>query len=254
MEYRLIYGDCLEEMKDIEPGSIDLILADPPYGTTNCAWDSIIDLDKMWDHLKRIIKLNGAIVLTCAQPFTSVLISSNLQMFKYCWYWKKSQATGHLNAYKMPMRDIEDISVFYTNQPTYNLILSDRPKENIRPAQEKRENTSCYGKHSGPSTRKIPLNKNVPRQLLEFNSPQNNYHPTEKPIELMEYMVKTYTNEGETVLDFCMGSGPSGKACRNLNRSFIGMENDKKHFNTAKNLIEASHNQGSIFDIISQEK
>jgi len=233
----LIHGDCLEVMPDIPDGSVDAIITDPPYGTTNCKWDSIIPLEPMWEQLKRVIKSNGAIVLTASQPFTTTLISSNMGMFKYCWVWEKSQAVGHLNAYKMPMKNIEDVCVFYSNPPTYNPELRDKPKLNIRPETKVRKKTQCYGSHAKESIRKIPLDKTLPNQVIRFNNCQDNFHPTQKPVDLMEYLIKTYTNEGETVLDFCMGSGTTGVACRNLNRDFIGIEKDKKYFEIARERI-----------------
>ncbi len=207
-DYELMNGDCLDLMHKIGDKSIDLILADPPYGTTNCAWDSIIDLDKMWDHLKRIIKQNGVIVLMCAQPFTSVLISSNLKMFKYCWYWEKDKSTGHLNANIQPLRNIEEVAVFYKNQPTYNPQLVDKDKKDIRNSVKSQRGSqpSIYGKSDKEAPRTIPANKGYPKQLLKFKANFEGIHDTPKPVSLMEYFIKTYTGEFEVVLDFCMGS------------------------------------------------
>lgn len=216
----------------------DMILTDPPYGTTACKWDSIIPLEPMWEQIKRLIKFNGAIVMTASQPFTSALIMSNIEMFKYCWYWEKSQAVGHLNAYKMPMKNIEDICVFYTKIPTYNPQLKDKKKENIRPETKIRKTTNCYGKHSKKSKRKIPLNKTLPNQRLKFNNCQENLHPTQKPVILMEYLIKTHTNENEIVLDFTAGSGTTGITCERLNRKWIMIEKEEEYCEIAAKRIK----------------
>lgn len=236
-------GDCLEVMKNIESGSVDMILTDPPYGTTACKWDSVIDLDLMWSELKRIVKPSGAIVLFGAQPFTAKLISSNYKLFKYCWIWQKSQATGHLNAYKMPMKETEDIVIFYNKQSRYNPILKNKPLENIRPAKETAGGGLCYGKSDKVVIKKIPFNKSLPTQILKFNSPQDNFHPTQKPVKLLEYLIQTYTNENDLILDFTMGSGSTGVACHNLKRRFIGIEKDETYFKTAKKRIEQAQAQ-----------
>ena len=232
----LMQGDCLEKMKEIPDGSVDMILTDPPYGTTACKWDSIIPLEQMWEQLKRIIKPNGAIAMTASQPFTSVLVGSNLKMFKYSMVWQKSQSTGHLNAWRMPMRAHEDLLVFYTKPPTYNPELKDKPAANIRPLTSRTKKTDCYGDHK-LDTHKCPPDKNMPNSVLQFNNAQRTVHPTQKPIALMEYLIKTYTNEGETVLDFTMGSGTTGVAAKNLNRSFIGIELGEEYFKIAEKRI-----------------
>ncbi len=234
----LMMGDCLERMKEISSGSVDMILTDPPYGTTACKWDSIIPLEPMWEQLKRIIKPNGAIVMTASQPFTSNLISSNYKMFKYCWVWEKSQSTGFLNAWKMPLRAHEDIVVFYKNPPAYIPLLTDKPAANIRPITSQTKESDCYGVYKlGKENRKCPANKSMPKSVIRFNNSQDRLHPTGKPVPLMEYLIKTYTNEGETVLDFTMGSGTTGVAAKNLNRKFIGIELDENYFNIAKERI-----------------
>lgn len=232
----LMQGDCLERMKEIPTGSVDMLLCDPPYGTTQCKWDSVIPLDKMWIELKRVIKPNGAIVLFGAQPFTSVLISSNLSMYKYNWVWKKSQGVGHLNAWKQPMRNTEDICVFYSKQCMYNPELKDKPLENQRPLSNRTKTSDNYGNHK-LDVHKCPPNKSMPATVLEFNNAQGTVHPTQKPVSLMEYLVRTYTNEQESVLDFTMGSGTTGVACVNLNRKFIGIEQDERYFQVAKERI-----------------
>lgn len=230
---KLILGDCLEMMRMISNESIDLVLTDPPYGITKCKWDSVISLEPMWVELKRVIKRNGAILLMASQPFTSYLIMSNIKMFKYHWVWKKSQATGYLNSYKMPMKVIEDICVFYSKLPIYNPCIKDKFVGNVRPDRKIRKKTACYNSHSKKSNRRIPLDKTLPTQLIEFNNCQENLHPTQKPVNLMEYLVNTYTNNDETVLDFAMGSGTTGIACQNLNRRFVGIELDEKYFKIA---------------------
>ena len=238
----LMLGDCLERMKEIESGSVDMILTDPPYGTTACKWDSVIPLEPMWDQLKRVIRPNGAIVMTASQPFTSALIMSNIKQFKYCWVWEKSRPSGHLQAKRMPLRNTEDIVVFYGKQCAYNpqgVISCDY----IKKYTEKRANNgSTYGK-LGPSKKDHKqTTTNYPRQILKFKSPHNvgAFHPTQKPIALMEYLIKTYTDVNETVLDFTMGSGSTGVACKNLNRNFIGIEMDETYFNIAKERINNS--------------
>ena len=191
----------------------------------------------MWEQLKRIIKPNGAIVMTAAQPFTSVLVSSNLKMFKYSMVWKKSQSTGHLNAWRMPMRAHEDLVVFYKKPPTYNPELKDKPVANIRPVTSRTKKTDCYGHHKLDAHR-CPPDKTMPNSVLEFNNAQKTVHPTQKPVPLMEYLIKTYTNESETVLDFTAGSFTTGVACVNLNRKFIGIEMDKSYFDVGVNRIK----------------
>lgn len=234
----LMKGDCLERMKEIPSGSVDMILTDPPYGTTACKWDSIIPLEPMWEQLKRIIKPNGAIVMTASQPFTTTLIGSNMKMFKYCWVWHKTQAVGHLNAWRQPMRNTEDVVVFYKKQCTYNPIITDKPKQNIRPQTKRTKSTDNYGSHK-LDIFKCPPEKSMPATILKFANAQKTVHPTQKPVALMEYLIKTYTNENETVLDLTFGSGTTGVACKNLNRKFIGIELDDHYFEIGKNRILA---------------
>jgi len=234
----LMQGDCLERMKEIPDGSVDMILTDPPYGTTACKWDSIIPLEPMWEQLKRVIKPNGAIVMTASQPFTSALIMSNEKAFKYCWAWEKGKGTGFLNAKKQPIRCIEDVVVFYSKQPTYmpqGLVAGDF--SNGRKSKEATGKGEAYGAQTNSENAKFT---NYPRQLLKFSGVHKPTHPTQKPVALMEYLIKTYTNEGETVLDFTMGSGTTGVACKNLNRSFIGIELDEEYFKIAQERISAT--------------
>tara|TARA_R110002012_G_scaffold91424_4_gene222634 strand:- start:3585 stop:4304 length:720 start_codon:yes stop_codon:yes gene_type:complete len=234
-------GDCLELMKDIPDGSVDMVLTDPPYGTTACKWDSIIPFEPMWEQLKRIIKPNGAIALFGSEPFSSLLRCSNMAQFKYDWIWHKDKATNHLNAKKQPMRKCELISVFYKKQANYNPQLIAKDPRNIRPPKKIALQSSVYGKEKGKLIRSIPDNMGYPNECLFFNGKsgkqKEQYHPTQKPVALMEYLISTYTNEGEVVLDFTMGSGTTGVACKNLNRKFIGIELDENYFNIAKDRI-----------------
>ena len=235
----LMQGDCLERMKEIPDGSVDMILTDPPYGTTACKWDSIIPLEPMWEQLKRIIKPNGAIVMTASQPFTTTLIASNMKMFKYCWVWDKKVGTGFLNAKRQPLRCCEDVVVFYKKPPTYTpqMRLGFKPYECKQGATK----TQNYGKQTGATT--VSDGSRYPLNLVSFNRDGSKQHPTQKPVALMEYLIKTYTNENETVLDFTMGSGSTGVACVNTNRDFIGIELDETYFNIAKQRIETTVTQ-----------
>lgn len=234
----LMLGDCLERMKEIPDGSVDMILADPPYGTTACKWDTVIPLDAMWTQLNRIIKSNGAIVLFGAEPFSSLLRCSNLEEFKYDWVWQKDKATNHLNSKRMPMRRNEIISVFYKKQCTYYPQLQKKDPKNIRPPTKQRKQAENYGKMTAESERTIPIDMSYPNETLCFRGcfgdKGKSLHPTQKPVALMEYLIKTYTQEGETVLDFVMGSGTTGLAAKNLNRNFIGIEKDAGYFEIAK--------------------
>jgi len=232
--YTLKQGDCLELMKEIPDGSVDMILCDLPYGITECKWDSVIPFEPLWAHYKRVIKPNGAIVLFGSQPFTSALVMSNSKWFKYCWIWQKDKATNHLNAKRMPMRLTEDIAVFYKKQPTYNYQLSDKPVKNIRPPTRIRKNTGVYGYMEKPSVRQIPLDKSYPNEILKFRGcfgdKGKSFSETQKPVALLEYLIKTYTNEYELVLDNCFGSCSTGIAAMNTNRMFYGIELDDDYF------------------------
>ena len=235
----LIQGDCLERMKEIPDGSIDMVLADPPYGTTACKWDSIIPLEPMWEQLKRVIKPNGAIVLMSAQPFSSVLISSNIKQHKTEWVWVKNLKTGNLNARRMPMGGHETAQVFYRKPPTYNPQKRQRTTE-VKSGNKFNSKTENYGKQRDTyiDRQSDLINPDTVIQNIKcVHNSSGKVHPTQKPVELMEYLIKTYTNEGETVLDFTMGSGTTGVAAKNLSRDFIGIELDKGYFNIAKDRI-----------------
>jgi len=231
---RLYKGDCLEVMNQIESGSVDAIITDPPYGTTACKWDSVIDLDLMWEQLNRIIKPNGAIVLFGSEPFSSALRMSNIKNYKYDWIWVKDNGTGFLNVKKQPLKNNESISIFYKQQCTYNAQMRYGFKpykcKSGKQSDNYRQQVQVITKSNGE---RYPLN------TIEFKRDKNKIHPTQKPIELMQYLIKTYTNENETVLDFTMGSGSTGVACVNTNRNFIGIEQDDKYFEIAEQRIKA---------------
>ena len=228
-------GDCLDRMKEIPDESVDMILTDPPYGTTACKWDSIIDLSLMWNQINRVIKPNGAIVITASQPFTTTLIASNMKLFKYNWVWEKERPSNPMLAKKHPLKYHEDVCVFYHKQPTYNPLMTKGDKNN-----------GCIkGEHFNKITQTVSnyvsntSDMKYPKSIQKFNSERGyTVHPTQKPVALMEYLIKTYTNEGETVLDFTMGSGTTGVACKNLDRSFIGIEMDEGYFKIAKDRID----------------
>ena len=238
-------GDCLERMKEIPSGSVDLVLTDPPYGTTACKWDSVIPLEPMWKELKRVIKPDGAIVLFAAQPFTSKLISSNYDMFAYCWYWLKSKPTGFPNANVRPMFNIEDITVFSKGKANPRAIdrIPYNPQGVVECIRHKTRKTKEGTVNNGEKDGSLSGNytstlTNYPRQLLEFASEGATVHPTQKPAALMEYLIKTYTNENELVLDFTMGSATTAIASLNTNRNFIGIEKDENYFNIGVNRVK----------------
>lgn len=240
----LFHGDCLQELLRIPDNSIDMVLTDPPYGTTACKWDSIIPLDQMWEQLKRVIKPYGAIVLTAGQPFTTTLIASNLKMFKYGIVWEKTSASNPQHANFQPLKVHEDVLIFTeggtaagSKYPcTFNKQMTDGEP------YSKGLMTSGGGVTSKGFTGAVIEKKDGkrnPRSVIKIPNPKSkkHLHPTQKPVALMEYLINTYTNEGETVLDFTMGSGTTGVAAKNLNRKFIGIELDDKYFEIAKNRI-----------------
>jgi len=237
MMNNLLHGDCLELMKNIPDNSIDMVLTDPPYGTTACKWDNIIPFEPMWEQINRVVKHNAAICIFGAEPFSSFLRVSNIKNYKYDWVWDKvNKFTGFLNAKRMPMTDHELVSVFYKKQPLYN--------PQLREGEYKTRNSKGGSKgvyndgHSEDSGRKVKGLK--PKRIIPFKSQntKKSLHPTMKPQNVLEYLVKTYTSENDTVLDFTMGSGSTGVACKNLNRKFIGIEKDDKYFQIAKDRIE----------------
>ena len=242
-------GDCLELMKNIPDGSVDLVLTDPPYGTTACKWDSVIPFEPMWEQLNRIIKPNGAICLFGSEPFSSALRMSNIKNYRYDWYWQKDKGSNFLFGNKQPMKVIETISVFYQKQPFYNSQKTINPNgESTRHLYfEKSKNTDKSKQLMKNMPEKPKAGKNyepdklLAKQIIYFAREQRNkLHPTQKPVALLEYLIRTYTNEGETVLDFTMGSGSTGVACVNTNRRFIGIELDEGYFNIAKERIDKS--------------
>lgn len=237
----LYNGNCLEIMKKLPDKSIDMILCDLPYGTTRNKWDSVIDLESLWVGYRRIIKDNGAIVLFAQTPFDKLLGSSNLKMLRYEWIWEKYMATGFLNAKKMPMKAHENILVFYKKLPIYNPQFT--------------EGKPYTTKNRGPSSNYGKVNYNFatindgyryPRDVLKFKHDKEKFHPTQKPVALLEYLIKTYTNENMLVLDNCRGAGSTGVACLNTNRRFIGIELDENYYNIAKQRIDNHIEQLSL--------
>lgn len=232
---KLLQGDCLELMKDISDDSVDMILCDLPYGTTHCKWDSVIPFELLWKQYNRIIKDNGAICLFSQMPFSAMLVSSNLQMYRYEWIWIKSIATGFLNANKMPLKAHENILVFYKKPPIYNPQFTQGKPYKAKSGAC----SSIYNKFYKVTT--VSDGRRYPIDVLDFKN-EKGLHPTQKPVALLEYLIKTYTNEGDIVLDNCMGSGSSGVASIHTNRNFIGIELDKDYFDIAKKRIDAEQN------------
>lgn len=244
IRYELYNGDCLSLMKNIPDESIDLILCDLPYGSSQCRWDTVLPFENLWKEYNRIIKERGAIVLFGTEPFSSQLRLSNLKCFKYDWIWEKTKPSGHLNAKKQPMRAYEIISVFYKKQCTYNPQgLIEGEFDNNRPSRgNKVKGEYVHGQERcGFAVSKYT---NYPINILKYSNPNNKTaHPTQKPVDLLEYLIRTYTNEGGVVLDNCMGSGSTGVACLNTNRDFIGMELDEKYFKIAEQRIKTAEKE-----------
>lgn len=236
---RLLLGDCLDLMDAIPDGSVDMVCCDMPYGTTNCRWDTALDLQRLWDQYRRVTKENAAIVLFAQTPFDKVLGCSNLPWLRYELVWEKTHPTGHLNAKKMPMKAHENILVFYNKLPTYNPQKTHGHAR--KTAVKRRDDTPVYGEQDFIE---LPYDstERYPRSVLTFPSDKQRsaLHPTQKPLALIEWLIATYTNEGDTVLDNCMGSGTTGEACKNLGRGFVGIELDQGHFETAQRRIEAA--------------
>ena len=265
--FELYCGDCLIEMDQVADGSVDLILCDLPYGTTDrkgisdkgdnrvLSWDTVIPLDKLWEQYRRVLKPSGAVVLTADQPFTSQLVLSNLEWFKYEWIWKKRKVTGFLHANARPMKETEDILVFSPmgasgGSVKVNKNMTYNPQGLIEKKVKKKNNAKRLGKflhqpeHMGSNNKLLHETEyeqkwtNYPSEIIEFGLDRNVIHPTQKPVALMEYLIKTYSNEGDTVLDNCMGSGTTGVACKKTNRNFIGIEKEPEYFTQAKERIE----------------
>ena len=232
--YKLYKGDCLEVMNElIKQGiKVDMILTDLPYGITKCKWDSVIPLEPMWKKVNELIKPNGAICLFGSEPFSSVLRMSNIKKYRYDLKWQKDQGTDFMLAKKKPLKDYEDIMLFYKKQPTYNPQM----REGFKPWTKKDTGNNILkhlDKRLVQQQKESVGNKRYPISIIKFNREKTGFHPTQKPVALLEYLIKTYTNEGELVLDFTMGSGSTGVACLNTNRKFIGIELDEKYFNIA---------------------
>ncbi len=234
-------GDCLELMKDIPDKSIDMILCDLPYGTTACKWDVIIPFEPLWEQYNRIIKDNGAIVLTASQPFTSALVMSNPNIFKYEWIWDKRNISNPFLAKYQPLKQHESILVFGKGTVNYYPIMT--PRDKVRKYKDKYGGGEAFNK-KGTGEKEYTLKFKYPKSILEYTNAiqKGKVHPTQKPVALLEYLIKTYTNENELVLDNCMGSGSTGVACVNTNRNFIGIELDEKYFKIAKERINELKN------------
>lgn len=240
MDYinRIYNEDCIAGMSRYPDRSIDMILCDLPYGMTDCRWDSVLPLGQLWEQYLRIIKPNGAIALTSCQPFTTKLISSNPKHFKYCWYWYKNMVTGFANAKKQPLRCVEEICIFYQKQPVYNpqgIMILDHPVKNCGKKDSSR-NDNVY-KVSTLSKDTETYVTHYPRQVLEMKCQREGLHPTQKPVELFEYLIRTYTNPGELVLDNCMGSGTTAIACLNAGRNYTGFEWERQYYETIRERI-----------------
>ena len=235
--------DCIEGMKRIPDKSIDMILCDPPFGTTKNEWDKIIPFEPLWEQYERIIKNNGAILLFSQQPFTAQVVLSNPKMFRYEWIWQKTKSTGFMNAKKMPLKSHENILVFYKNLPTYNPqgIVTGVQYITGRTRKGKSRN---YGQTGCGDAGYIQTTANYPKDIIQFSNPSNkgHFHPNQKPVALLEYLIKTYTNEGEIVLDNCMGSGSTAIACINTGRNYIGFEISKEYCNIANKRLEEIKN------------
>ena len=252
METNKIYqGDCLELMKQIEDKSVDLILCDLPYGTTQCSWDIIIPFDKLWEQYNRIIKEKGILVLFGSEPFTSKLICSNLDNFKYNWIWQKNKSTGFLNVKKQPLNDNETISVFYKKQGIYNPQMEKAEKlyrrgKVIRDKEQNIQQSENYGEQK--SFIQVDTGLRFPKRIIYFdnNFTREQQHPTQKPVALFEYLIKTYTNEGDLVLDNCIGSGTTAVACINTKRNFIGIELSPEYCKIANERIQKELSQTKL--------
>lgn len=250
MNINLMLGDCLERMKEIPDGSVDVIITDPPYGTTACKWDTVINLDKMWEQLKRVIKPNGAIVLFGQEPFSSFLRTSNIKMFKYDWIWEKNTASNVAALKYQPQKNFENISVF-GGKKYYPIREKRESEESINRCKYKVQSgghghIKGLGKTSPIQYDEYTVNPKAVKKFKSVPNSKGKIHPTQKPVALMEYLIKTYTLEGETVLDFTMGSGTTGVACVNTGRNFIGIELDENYFKIAEQRINDVMNKGKL--------
>ena len=248
---KIYLEDCLEGMKRIDDGSVDCIITDLPYGTTACAWDTVIPFDRLWEQYRRITKPNAAIVLFGSEPFSTMLRASNIKDYRYDWYWHKPEATGHLQANLRPMRDIECISVFYRKQCTYNPQFTKGEPYKQKSGQVRytsEANTIYFNKEYGPGTRNDNPGIRYPKQCIEFTGAdrRKTLHPTQKPVSLIEYLVLTYTNKGDLVLDSCMGSGTTAIACIKAKRHFVGFETDEGYFRQAEKRIWEERRQTTL--------
>lgn len=251
MTPRLMLGDCLERMAEIEAGSVDLVLTDPPYGTTACAWDAVIPFEPMWREVRRVLKPRGAAVFTASQPFTSALVMSNPKWFKYAWVWDKRRPSNPMLAKRQCLKVHEDVLVFYdafgVYEPQGVFETDGKPRGGTRPSK------TALGFGASARERYVQTRSGYPKSIVTFGTDNTkNVHPTQKPVALMEYLIRTYTNAGETVLDFTMGSGTTGVACANTGRQFIGIERDPGYFEIARNRILSlsttdNDNQEDIF-------
>lgn len=241
--FDLYHGDCLEVMAGLPDASVDMILCDLPYGTTACKWDTVIPIEPLWAQYRRIAKRNAAIVLTASQPFTTALIASNMREFRYCWVWEKSKASNFLAARRQPLKAHEDVAVFGADAPRY--FPQKTAGEPFKGAGRslKGSSSEVVGRIKNHTFRNDNSGDRFPRSVQYFKTAETEkvgaLHPTQKPVALMEYLIRTYTQEGETVLDNCMGSGTTGVACVNTGRRFVGIERDDKYFQAAKDRIEA---------------
>lgn len=243
----LLHGDCLELLPTLEDGSVDMVLCDPPYGTTACKWDSVIPLELMWEQLKRITKPNAAIVMTASQPFTTILIASNMVMFKQCLVWHKSRPSDFMNAKRRIMKQHEDVLVFYQKPPVYNpQMWESTPMNTVLKSGGQKDGGTFNSSKSMPDIKAAKVNRTTryPISIIRINEIIGNSaekkvgkHPTQKPVALMEYFIKTYSQLGDTILDFTMGSGTTGVAAKNLSRDFIGIELDDQYFQIAYDRI-----------------
>ena len=234
---KLLLGDCLEHMNSLESNSVDMLLVDLPYGTTACKWDSIIPLDKLWEQYNRVCKENAAMVFTAQQPFTTILAASNIENLRYEWIWEKPQGTNPMNVDVMPLKSHENILVFYRKKPTYNPQM-EKGKPYSAFSSSSKKIGEVYG-DAKSKHRDNPEGTRYPKTVFRFGQ-EKGLHPTQKPVQLMKYLINTYSNKGDVVLDNTMGSGTTGVAAKELDRDFIGMEKDEKYFQVAKDRIEGA--------------